>query len=144
MEEAIWAAHDLYERRLAEFANASARVSDKKASDPHYRAALAYHIWRSGKTYKEVGAELGCSGARARQLVQLFLRKKAMSEALPESNELSVRALNALELAGLSPSDHVSIMQFGASKFRSLPNVGNVTIAEIAQWLAGKGFILQR
>ena len=111
-------------------------MCDKSTTRVSKRALMAYQLREQGLKFKEVGAKLGASACRARQL---YCLAKWWLEREPHwTDGLNVRAANALLNSGIKSRDETlaafktGTLHLGIGGPR---NYGIKSHKEVAKWL---------
>jgi DNA-directed RNA polymerase alpha subunit len=106
------------------------------------RDATTLQKRREGKTLAAIGAEMGVSVERVRQMVAKAERRESAvsNETASPLDLLSVRAQNCLRGAssclGYTPTPQEIRAQMDSGQLKKIDNMGKKTIQEISDWLA--------
>lgn len=160
LDKDIEEAHKRYEQRVRDILEQDKpRARPTKRADALDEAAKrhekAFSLRQNGMTLADIAQRFDVSTERARQLVRAGERgRKAKLKTLdlvkkyPYSFDLSTRATNAISAITKTARDEDLDPKEVAAKVTSLdlisqPNVGDVTVREIREWLVGYGFELR-
>jgi hypothetical protein len=104
------------------------------------RGELALALRQAGKTFADIGLELGCSRARAQQIV-------ARAAGAHWSAHLPGRVRTFLHHAGLAALPELDaareVSQLSRRELLAAPNIGRAASAAVVVWLARHGLELQ-
>jgi hypothetical protein len=99
---------------------------------PTQQTALS--LRRDGKTLDEIGANLGVSRERARQLVFIAKRHDEFNSLYPELVELTTRTKNVLLHAGWT-TKKLALNAVHADAILKRPSSGKKALKEVCEWL---------
>jgi DNA-directed RNA polymerase alpha subunit len=143
-DEAIRLAHQKFACRLKELDELAERYSKKPSTLE--RAQIAWELRQTGLTLRAVGEHLGVKAERASQLIEKHERilrwRERHPDGVPDGPRLSVRAANALRYAGLDEDHPEEVAKWTAKELLNIPNMGRVSLRDIAVWLDAKGLSL--
>jgi hypothetical protein len=104
------------------------------------RGELALALRQAGKTFADIGLELGCSRARAQQIV-------ARAAGVHWSAHLPGRVRTFLHHAGMAALPELDaareVSQLSRRELLAAPNIGRAASAAVVVWLARHGLELQ-
>ena len=121
---------------------AERRIRREARSAALRQQALA--LRQSGATYAAIGAALGLSLERGRQIVR---KAERLANDPHWYDSLPARAVNLLHIAGLTelpePEAAAAVAQLTRRELLATPNFGKGAAAAIAAWLARHGLTLK-
>lgn len=113
---------------------------------PKERRRCAYELRAGGKTWAEVGRELGISYVRARQLVERHLADMRPAQPVNELDAWLIANRRATPrtrkvLAESGYRDLAALAAEGAPWLFKMQNIGEVTVRAVAEGLAALGLL---